>query len=411
MFELKIMSCFEDMKECEYEFSLIRKIIDATGPRLPCSQEEKIGAELLAKELSLLVGKPAIIEEFTTAPHASIGMIPIIGYIVLLVVLPLYYISTIISLILNIILIIFALVQIFRYLAWFDFIFPKAISRNVYTILPAPSGTAKKTIILSAHIDSSWHCPVYEKNPHLAKPKLIYAVISVFLLCVLAFLKLSIMNSTIRLILDIIPLFFIPGFFILTRYLIYDKKKASPGAMDNLSGIALNTGILKDFVEGKRSLHKDIQLIMVAFGSEEAALKGSQDFVKRHKNDLLKNALVINVDSVSDIDHFHIVVGDDWLGTKYDESLKKIAENAMNKVGISYTIIKNPAGGTDSASFSRANIKTITLAAQDGTPKNVYHTFNDRIEYLNPRTMILMKQVVHEMIKEIQENLDSVFNL
>ncbi len=323
----------------------------------------------------------------------------------LFVILPLYYLFTPLSLALNSLLIFLAVIQIFLYLTWFDRFFPQGISRNVYTIIPARSGHPKKTILLTAHIDSSWDCPVFEKKPHLARYKLIYGVVSVFILLLLSTLKLSATHPMLLLIIDLVPIALIPGYYFLARYISYDKKKASPGAMDNLSGIALNCGIVKDIVEGKISIHQDIQLILVAFGAEEAALKGSQNFVKRHKGDLLQNALVINVDSISDYDDIHIVVGDDWLGTVYDEELKIIAENAMKKVGVKYDFIKNPAGGTDSASFSRAKIKTITLAAQDGTPKNVYHTFNDTIEHLNPKTMLVMKRVVQEMINEIGSNL------
>jgi hypothetical protein len=394
-----------DSNQVEYEFSLIKKIIDTTGPRIPCSEEEKRGAEFVASEFEKISGNPAIIEEFTTAPYGSIGMIPILGYLMLFVILPLYYLFTPLSLALNSLLIFLAVIQIFLYLTWFDRFFPQGISRNVYTIIPARSGHPKKTILLTAHIDSSWDCPVFEKKPHLARYKLIYGVVSVFILLLLSTVKLSATHPMLLLIIDLVPIALIPGYYFLARYISYDKKKASPGAMDNLSGIALNCGIVKDIVEGKISIHQDIQLILVAFGAEEAALKGSQNFVKRHKGDLLQNALVINVDSISDYDDIHIVVGDDWLGTVYDEELKIIAENAMKKVGVKYDFIKNPAGGTDSASFSRAKIKTITLAAQDGTPKNVYHTFNDTIEHLNPKTMLVMKRVVQEMINEIGSNL------
>jgi len=50
----------------------------------------------------------------------------------------------------------------------------------------------------------------------------------------------------------------------------------------------------------------------------------------------------------------------------------------MRAVGLEYTRMTSPIGGSDSASFCMAGIRTTLINAQDPGPSNRYHTFLDR---------------------------------
>ena len=79
-----------DFTDCSAEFEFLSKIIDAVGPRLPGSKEEKEAASMISSLLSEITGNEAHVEEFTFAPKASIGAIPVLGYLLLFVAIPLY---------------------------------------------------------------------------------------------------------------------------------------------------------------------------------------------------------------------------------------------------------------------------------------------------------------------------------
>jgi hypothetical protein len=107
------------------EMAFITDVIKKVGPRLPGSAEERRAAEYLKDEISKATGSPAIMEEFTCATKASIGFIPVLGYMLLLVVVPMSFLFPLITGLLIGFFLFFAFVQIFKYLAWFDALFRK----------------------------------------------------------------------------------------------------------------------------------------------------------------------------------------------------------------------------------------------------------------------------------------------
>ena len=120
--------------------------------------------------------------------------------------------------------------------------------------------------------------------------------------------------------------------FITARPSSWDKKIASPGAMDNLSGIGAALFMGKYYRENPDKLPDNCRVIIAALGSEEAGLKGSFEFTRRHRDDkdLLVNPIVLNIDSISDYDHFGVVSGDVWQMTNFDPELIKISLDTIS---------------------------------------------------------------------------------
>ncbi len=394
------------IEDPEAEFAFIADIIKKVGPRLPGSAEERRAAEIIKDDISRVAGAPAAIEGFTCATKASIGFIPVLGHLLLFVIPPLSFVFPLITGLAIGFFLFFALVQIFKYLAWFDLLFPKSRSQNVITTVEPRSGNVKATIVVCAHIDSSWHSPIIHKTPRQARIKLIYGVVGAAVYGLILLVR-GIMEVPALVAsgwnwwnLAVVP--FMPGYYFISQYLKWNKSIASPGAMDDLAGIALARWLAGFFREHPDLAPADCRFVYAFVGCEEAGIKGSHAFVAKHRGGLLAgNCSVIILDGFSDFDYFHVVKGDAWLGTNYDPGLVAMADEVMTSLGIKHDVIKNPEGSTDGASFSRVGIKVVGIAAQDPGPASNYHTKDDVPERIDKRVVVLMKKTLLALVDRI----------
>jgi aminopeptidase YwaD len=385
-----------------YEYNFIKSIIDAVGPRLACSEEEKKASQMQAK----ITGTKANIEQFICHPKASIGFIPVLGYLLLVLVLLYFWIPLVTLIILGFFLV-YAIIQIFLYKGWLDFLTPRGQSQNVFTVVEPKEGKADFTIILSAHIDSSWHWKIAVKNPTSLRPKITMGVIGAFVFLLFNLLKViedyTIFDIGIPWLYYLI-LIFVPSWFFISQFLTWNKKQASPGAMDDLAGIAVGFSVMRYIKKHPDQAPKNCRVILLTTGSEEAGTKGSRAFIQKHKDDLLKgNVWVINIDSISDYNYFQVIDGDTWLGSKNDPDLCQLAEEAYKELNVRYDVIENPVGATDAASFSLNGIRAVTMSAQDPGPANNYHTCLDDLEHMDFRAVDQMNQVVLRLIQKVEK--------
>jgi hypothetical protein len=297
--------------------------------------------------------------------------------------------------------------QVIKYTGIFDFLFPKGRSNNVYVVSEPPSGHPTYTLLVGAHVDSSWHSNLFARFGPRSRPLVTYAVLSALALLPLSVVKVIVVPSLFAFPttwVDILAIPFIPGAFIWWQFMTPNPKKASPGAMDNLSGISITAWLAGYFKEHPDKRPQGARILYAAFGAEEAGLKGSREFVQRHAGDLLASKETIwalIVDSVAEHGHYHVIDGDTWLGTQYDAGFTRIAELSMADAGLASTTLKNPIGGSDSASFCRAGIRTITLVAQDVSIADNYHTCKDTLERVDARAIIKMKGVILDLIGRV----------
>src|SRR4030042_1717516 len=226
--------------DIRHQRDFIRRVIDRCGPRLPGSPEERRAAGIISEEFRAIAGNVTV-EEFTFAAKACIGPIP--GYGLGLIVAGLFFFrQPLATLILASALFAFAVIQIVLYKGWFDIFFPKSTSQNVHSVIDPPGGmkNVKATLVLSAHIGSSWHCTHFAEKSHLARYKLGFAALSPLLLITLSIIRY--LDADFRGVLPwslwwtmlIVPFLYM-GFYFLFRYLVYARGVASPGAMDNMA--------------------------------------------------------------------------------------------------------------------------------------------------------------------------------
>lgn len=401
---------------------LVKEVIDETGPRLPGTEEEKRGAEKFAEQITRETGLEPKTDHFKMAPVASIGFIPVLGYLGYASAI-LFYLTPIASMISAALLFLFAILQIFTYTGVLDFLFKKYPSQNIYATLEPKSGIVDRTIMLSGHLDSSWCWQLSAINPNTMMAKTIIGVVSIGAIALNSLIAVcngafsfmfwttsivSVTDKTITnvgyLIMYLVPIFTVPGCYWLSQYLTWDKKKASPGAMDNLTGCEIGLATVKYYKEHLDELPENTRLICAGLGCEEAGLKGSEAFCKQHKAELNEHFFSLNLDSFRDYDHFNAVKGDTWLFSKFDKELVNLSVETMKEIGVPTPgIIENPVGGCDSTPLYRAGVRTVTIAAQDPRPTNYYHTYNDTVEGLNLPTLEKGFELVVKLVPKIVE--------
>lgn len=410
-------------------YDLVKEVIDVTGPRLPGSEEEKQGAKIIADQIQRELGASPRTETFKTPRHACISAIPWLGWGAFIAFAG-FYLSPIASLAISAFLLLFALTHIFYYSHLLDPLFPKDQSQNVYAVIPPKSGEAKYNVILSAHMDSSWCWLHSYKNPNTMMIKTGLGVLSVVILMIVSIVTIILEASTsisfmalskvfanmsansysgkdiAIVIMYCLPVLCLPGFYFLTQYLSYDKKIAAPGAMDNLSGVAMSIEVIKHFQNSEDEIAKDAKFIVLGTGAEESGLIGAMAFAKAHKDDkelVTDNTYAINLDSFRDMEHFNVVKKDTLQFIPFDKELIELSKQAIENCNLQSHIIENPVGGSDSTAFAKAGIKTITLNAQDPRPTDYYHTTNDGMDNLNIDTLEKGFDVVVELIRLIDD--------
>lgn len=405
-------------KSADDMMQFIKKVESEVGPRLPASDEERKAAVLIKDEYEKTIGLTPVSEPFKVAPRSGIGAIPWLGWIAVLAFI-VYIASPLAGAIISGLTLFYTITMVFIYTNMFDFLWPKKDSENFYTVQEPRSGKTDFTILLGAHYDSSWHWILQYKNPKTFIPKLVYGLVGMIGIIVggiILSVSLDGFPSIITAIVDgkitawyqwlavCFPVACLPGIFSLHNFLSHDKSLASPGAMDNLTGIGLNMQIAKYFNEHPEELPEGCKLINTGFGCEESGLKGSFAFVKKHKGDgLFNNCYAINVDSVSDYDYFEVVKGDPMQFAFYDEDMVNLAYSCLEDVGCIRKTgkIVNPIGGNDATPLHRAGVKAVTIAAQNPVPTNYYHTCNDKSDRLDTKTFEEGIDVVYRLIKKI----------
>lgn len=430
----------EELKKYGDEaYQMVEYAANEIGPRLPGSESEKRYHEYMSDKLKELGLNPKT-EKFVFAPHASIGGLPyagwagIIGMALTLIAIILSGVTTWGSTIAHFVTTIYMLgvwtwlvVSVFKYHTCFDWCFKHKVSHNTYAELLPEDGKYDYTIFLSGHTDTSWTLKLSASQHklgfvgvvlRLALGAIAVAVVTMmsFALTILSMMLVYGDNLSPDVIVNVaksysilsqIAVYSSPVIvvcaFLLTMYNEKTEAIASPGAMDNATGISIAYQVLKYYKENPDKMPKNCRLVDFNCGAEESGLRGSIAFTRAHKDDgMLDNAYHINIDSIADADHFEVIHGDSWLCPHFDKGLETMFKEAMKEAGIKEVgDIANPVGGCDSTPFQKAGVKSITFAAQNPVMSDYYHTYRDVPERFSPETVGLGLDVVLRVIDKI----------
>lgn len=424
-------------KYTDEAYGMVEYAANEIGQRVPGTDGEKKFHDYLADKFREIGLQPKT-EKFIFAPRSSIGGLPYAGWggIVLAIILILAALGTRLSLYIGVALYFFAAVysiglwtwgicSVFKYKTWFDWCFKQEVSHNTYAQLLPEDGKFDYTIYLTGHTDTSWTLKHSAARSHfiLIYIKIGIGAISVGLLTALAFaafvcimmaqfMKEPSLDTSVALIKAINVIFYITvfgapalmiGSFMLALYNEKNPRVASPGAMDNATGVAIAYETIKYFKENPEEAPKGCRIIAMGVGAEESGIRGSINFVRAHKNDgMLQNAYHINIDSIADKEFFEVIHGDAWLCPHFDKDMTAMAFEAMKDAGIENPgDIANPVGGCDSTPFQKAGIPSVTIAAQNPVMTDYYHTLYDVPERFEAETVGKGLEVTIRLVKKI----------
>ena len=137
---------------------------------------------------------------------------------------------------------------------------------------------------------------------------------------------------------------------------------------------------------GTRFENTEVRVVIT--GSEEAGLRGSKNYCKRHEKELKEiETLFLGTDTLKDLDYI-AVYNRDLTGTvKNDERVCALVKKAAETAGIDLPYKSVYFGASDAAAVSQAGIPAATLAAMDPAPARYYHTRLDTEAILEPKSV------------------------
>jgi Zn-dependent M28 family amino/carboxypeptidase len=228
---------------------------------------------------------------------------------------------------------------------------------------------------------------------------------------------LWLLTSAIVVLLVLINLFFYDLFFVFVFILFLlgvpafiglfffvsfgEKANKVPGAVDNLSAVAILLGIGIILKKNREIVPKNTEIRLISFGCEEAGLRGAYRYVKKHYDELNRfNAECVNMDGIQSEDNISIIDFEPSTRTKHSEMVvKKIINAAISSqinvkasaLGGSNTFEKvfgQITGGTDATAFSKSGVKAASITAMDLKKMLIlYHQPTDTLDKIGKESL------------------------
>lgn len=378
------------LRECaNFAAWTIKKVCKEIGPRPSGSEAELKAEEFMAKQ----TGKAAdsvLTESFPVATKAFFGWTKIDGVLLFIASLFLLFKMPIVSLACALIAAICLMGEFLFYKEFLDKFYKKNTSYNT-ALTRKPTGEVKRRIIFAGHTDSSFEW----RYTHLVGPGMmyfvfIYAAIGLGWNLVFSIVSLAQGNMIMPSVEAIswyswIGLAFLPAFVLL--FFFIDYNTCVDGANDNLTGCMVGAAVLK-FLDDNNVRFENTEVVAFFAGSEEAGLRGTKDYAKRHIDELKEvETVFVALDTFKDYDDMFIYNRDMSGLTKHDEKACKLLKKAAMNAGIDmkYSVIF--AGASDAAAMTQAGIPSVSLAAMNPGPPRYYHTRRDTADIIDLKTI------------------------
>ncbi|HUX99844.1 MAG TPA: M28 family peptidase [Candidatus Deferrimicrobium sp.] len=374
----------------------IKEICEEIGPRLGTyEQEKKAGLkieEFLAKNVD-----ETVLEDFTCHPAAFLDFTKV-AWLVIIVGTCIFWWIPIVSAILYIYALTIYVFEQMYLKEYVDFLFPKRRGTNVIG-KQKPSGHSKQIVICSAHHDSAYEFPLFEK--YRAKFGLLaYFTAATIILSALMAITNFILdyfgNSPLisNILLLILPILCI----IMTGYLNFrlHSNFVIPGAQDNLSGVAVVIALAQHFATKRL---KNIELWFISFSCEEC-MRGSKRFVEKHRAEL-NASKTINYDMVGK-GEICIISKEPYFTAKHSFELAKDFQKSNTHIPIKVAHF----GGTDAANFSKKGLEAISIVGltPHGYPET-WHTLKDTPQIIEHEKLDKTLQASIKFLSDLDNTL------
>jgi putative aminopeptidase FrvX len=297
-----------------------------------------------------------------------------------------------------------------RYHEFIDTLFPRKQGENVIGII-RPTGEPIQRVIVSAHMDSA-----YEFNLFYYLRGASFLVFAISALGCLILLGGSLAKtiayvggSSDMLVFTVIGIITAAITPVIGLLLIFHTYKPVPGAMDDMTGIAVVTGLGRYLSEANRNeqwVPERTEVVLLATSSEEAGLRGAKRYVTKHLEEMKTVPTYgLFLDCIYDERSLTVVNREFFTGAKHDRKLIEMAQGVAGSYNWPIAVKPVPVGASDASAFSVKGIPSICIACQD-TFKLVpnYHTRDDTYEYVRPESLSVSLQLVVGIIELIDRN-------
>ncbi len=389
----------------DYMYQFTNQVLDDIGPRESCREAEKQLGRLVASEFAPYCERVEV-EKFTCSPSAFLGAFPylIVAYVVAAAV---YWFFPLVTAILAATALTVLYLEVALYKELVDPLFPKYEGENIVGVMP-PSGTVEKRVIVSAHLDSAYEFNIWWWFKNAAVPVMALGVLTVLLLLGASIARTAVEWSgvpgpgTYR-VLGIICAALTP---VIGLFAFFHTYKAVPGAMDDLTGIAVLNGLARYLADARAEggfFPSRTEVVLLALSSEEAGLRGAKRYARAHAQEL--KALPtwgLFLDGIYDEKFLMVNRKEISMATKMDPYLVSLAQEVAGDYGWTLKVGVLPVGATDASAFVQEGIRSLSLGCVDTSklPPH-YHTRLDTIEYVRPESLAVSLQLVADMIERI----------
>lgn len=370
-------------EDAQYAYELVERICTQVGPGLPGSSQERERATIIGREMGVYLGaENVVVEEFSLAPGAFLGSLPISGLLLLAAFLTNIavgrfsgvssWVTAVSALALSILAILPFLFEYILYVEFIDPIFKKKQSENVIGRLRKP-GTEKvnRLLILSGHHDSALENTWIRFLGYGFCVTLPTIILGLFVMLVMNTIQLvgvilgdagivrAGTGGWILFAFPIMPAAIFAVFFNMGR----KNGGTVPGAADNLSASALAVAMCRFLVKNPAYIPDDTEIRFVSFGSEEAGVRGSRRYVERHLNELKQlDTRMLNYETVT---HPEIAILTSDVNGRVRNSLQAVnsVTAAAERSGVPYKVQPYTfgTGASDAGPFTQAGLKATTL--------------------------------------------------
>ncbi|MBD3229838.1 MAG: M28 family peptidase [Candidatus Lokiarchaeota archaeon] len=178
----------------------------------------------------------------------------------------------------------------------------------------------------------------------------------------------------------------------LVGMLFFTTNKVVPGALDNLSALAINCAIakiLKNWKENHPDLYpKNTEVILANFGCEEVGSKGSFAYAEKHSDEFKKiDTSAIALDTIGDPELINIFTEEGSTRVKYDEDVYNLLAECAEDLGLNYKVGSQPlvSGGTDGSGLVKGGLTKTSafVGLRYSDYLYYYHTDRDDITIIN----------------------------
>lgn len=361
------------------------------GKRTPGSEGEKLAIDHMAKELEKHTDSVKI-EPFDVYPNSFLGWIPI-TLILIIAGFAAYFFLPILTVVLASAGLILLVCRLLFYTEIIDKLFPKKISHNI-TAVKHPTGEVKRRIYFNGHSDAAWEWPLaYHLGGFMNSLIPIVACVGACATIFLAIIRMSVegtMGVSIAsggfLWAGFSFFIFLP--FYLLLFFFVDFKRTVPGANDNLTACYTAIAVIKAMEEaGVRLEHTEVGALIT--GSEEAGLRGSRAWAKKHKKECGEvETVVITMETLREPEFLSVFHRDLNGIFSSDEGVCELIMKAGEQCGVKIGKFSVTAGATDAMGFVLNGIKAACLGAVDHNLKlGYYHTRKDDYDNLSPECL------------------------